>query len=87
MPQIKSQEKRVRTTKTRTDVARGQKTALKTAIKRVLTAVESGNKDEAVVALNNVNKKLDASITGGLHHPNYVNRQKSRLSKAVNNLK
>ena len=62
------------------------KSALKTAIKKVLAEVEAGNKDGAVEAYNIVASKLDASVSKGIHHKNYASRQKSRLAKLVNSI-
>ena len=62
------------------------KSALKTAIKKLLAEVEAGNKDGAVEAYNIVASKLDASVSKGIHHKNYASRQKSRLAKLVNSI-
>jgi small subunit ribosomal protein S20 len=62
------------------------KSSLKTALKNVETAVKSGEKEKAVEALNLAYKKLDKSVSKGIHHKNYANRQKSRLSDKVNTL-
>jgi small subunit ribosomal protein S20 len=60
------------------------KSSLKTAIKNVETLVLSGEKDKAIEALSFAYKKLDKSVAKGIHHKNYANRQKSRLSDKVN---
>jgi len=86
MPNIKSQKKRSITNIKRNAAVKSQKSELKTLIKNVLAAVEANEKDVAVAAFNDVSKKLDKSITSNIHHKNYVSRQKSRLSKAVNNI-
>lgn len=62
------------------------KSALKTAIKKVIAATEAGNKEDAILAYNVCASKLDASVTKGIHHKNYANRQKSRLAKLVNSI-
>ena len=62
------------------------KSALKTAIKKVITEVEAGNKEAAVAAYNVAASKLDASVSKGIHHKNYASRQKSRLAKLVNSI-
>ena len=62
------------------------KSALKTAIKKVLAEVEAGNKEGAVAAYNVAASKLDASVSKGIHHKNYARRQKSRLAKLVNSI-
>jgi len=62
------------------------KSALKTSLKNVEMAVKNGEKEKAVEALNLAYKKLDKSVSKGIHHKNYANRQKSRLSDKVNTL-
>lgn len=86
MPQIQSQKKRVKTNNKRNLAVSSQKSALKTAIKNVLAAIEAKDKDVAVVALNVANSKLDKAVAKGIHHKNYATRQKSRLAKAVNEI-
>lgn len=60
------------------------KSSLKTAIKKVEVFVKNGEKEQAVEALNYAFKKIDKSVSKGIHHKNYANRQKARLSKKVN---
>lgn len=86
MPQIQSQKKRVKTNNKRNLAVNSQKSALKTAIKAVLSAVEANDKEAAVAALNTANSKLDKAVAKGIHHKNYATRQKSRLTKAVNSI-
>jgi len=62
------------------------KSSLKTAIKKVETAVANGEKDQANEVLNYAFKKIDKSVSKGIHHKNWANRQKARLSKKVNAL-
>lgn len=83
MPQIKSQKKRALTNLKRSAAVTSEKSALKTAIKKVLEAVELKNSDAANSALDFANSKLDKSVTGGIHHKNFAARQKSRLAKIV----
>ncbi|MHC1736046.1 MAG: 30S ribosomal protein S20 [Erysipelotrichaceae bacterium] len=83
MPQIKSQKKRALTNLKRSAAVTSEKSALKTAIKTVLKAVELKDADAAKTALDFVNSKLDKAVTGGIHHKNYASRQKSRLAKIV----
>ncbi|MBS5115233.1 MAG: 30S ribosomal protein S20 [Erysipelotrichaceae bacterium] len=86
MANMKQQIKRYKNDDAKRAVNKSYKSALKTAIKNVLTAVEAGNKEEAVQALNVAVSKLDASVTKGFHHKNYASRQKSRLQKLVNSI-
>ncbi len=86
MPNIKSQVKRSLTNIKRNAAVKSQKSAIKTGIKKVLTAVEAKDKEAATQAYNDASKLLDASITNHVHNKNYVARQKSRLAKAVNSI-
>lgn len=86
MPQIKNQEKRVRTNAKSTVANVQEKTRLKTAIKSVLAAVNGQDKEAAAKELDSAKKLLDKSVTSGIHHKNYASRQKSRLEKAVNSI-
>lgn len=62
------------------------KSSLKTAIKNVELSVETNDKEQAVANLSFAFKKLDKSVAKGIHHKNYANRQKARLSNKVNSL-
>ena len=86
MANIKSQKKRALTNLKRQNARTGQKSELKTAIKRVLAAVDAGDKEAAVAAYNNANKLLDKALISRIKKDNYVARQKSRLVKAVNGI-
>ena len=86
MANIKSHMKRILTNDKKNLANSSFKSSLKTAIKNVEAAVKNGNKDQAVEALNLANKKLDKALAKGLHHKNYVSRQKSRLALLVNSL-
>ncbi len=86
MANIKDQIKRNRQNekkKARNNIFRS---GLKSAIRNVKQAVEEGDKEKALNALNIANKKLDKSITKGLNHKNKVARKKSSLAKLVNRL-
>lgn len=80
------QMKRILTDEKRRAANASFKSSLKTAIKNVETAVQNKNKEAATEALNFAFKKLDKSVTKGLHHRNFASRQKSRLSNLVNTL-
>lgn len=86
MANMKQQIKRYKNDNAKRAKNTAFKSSLKTAIKNVQGAVEAGNKEEANVAFNAVVSKLDASVTKGIHHKNYANRQKSRLAKLVNSI-
>ncbi len=61
----------------------GQRSNLRTFIKKVIAAVESGNKEEAHEAYTKVVPVIDTAITKGLIHKNKAARSKSRLNTKV----
>lgn len=83
MANIKSQKKRALTNAKANLKNNAEKSQLKTAMKKVLTAVAAKDKEAAVKAFNEANSLLDKAATSNLKHSNYVSRQKSRLAKAV----
>lgn len=86
MANMKQQIKRYKNDNKKRELNNSYKSALKTAIKKVKTAVEAGDKEAAVAAYNVAASKLDASVSKGIHHKNYASRQKSRLAKLVNSI-
>lgn len=87
MPNIKSQKKRAITNLKQNARNRAENSALKTAIKNVLAAVDAKDLEASKAALNIANEKLDKAVVDGIHHKNYASRQKSRLAKLVNSIK
>lgn len=86
MPQIKSQKKRALTNLKRNVAVTSEKSALKSAIKNVLKAVELKDAKTAKTAFDVANSKLDRAVSGGIYHKNYASRQKARLAKLVNTI-
>lgn len=86
MANIKQQKKRVLTNQKQRLLNASFNSSLKTAIKTFEQAVASGDKNNALEAYKTACKKIDKSVTKGIHHKNFANRQKSRLSKALNTL-
>ena len=70
MANMKQQIKRYKNDNEKRLANNSFKSSLKTAIKAVLTEVEAGNKEDALVAYNTAASKLDASVTKGIHHKN-----------------
>ncbi len=62
------------------------KSRVKTFVKKVLSAVEAKNVDEAKAALQVAYKELDKAVTKGVLKKNTASRKKSRLSLKVNAL-
>ena len=79
-------KKRVLTNNKRHLAVTSQKSALKTAIKAVLAAVDANDKEAAVSAYAVASSKLDKAVAKGIHHKNYASRQKARLSKLINGI-
>lgn len=87
MANIKSQKKRALTNAKKNAANTKERSALKTAMKKVLAAVEAKDVEAAKAAYNDCNSLLDKAATSNLKHKNYVARQKSRLAKAIANIK
>lgn len=86
MANIKQQEKRILTNEKRRLQNSSFKSALRTAIKEVETAVSANKKEEALTALSFASKKIDKAVTKGILHKNSAARHKSRLQLLVNNV-
>jgi len=62
---------------------RTQKSAMRTAIKKVLVAVEAGDKDTAAVALRQATSLLDRAGRKNQIHSSQASRRVSRLNAKV----
>jgi small subunit ribosomal protein S20 len=65
---------------------RRRKDAVREVVKTFETAVSSGQKDQAAVALKKVYQRLDKVSVKGTIHKNTAARKKSRLAKRLNKL-
>jgi small subunit ribosomal protein S20 len=65
---------------------RANRSAMKTTLKKFLSAVKSGNKTEATSLLPTTLGVVDKACRKGVLHKNAANRYKSRLTLKVNNL-
>jgi small subunit ribosomal protein S20 len=65
---------------------RGNRSALKTAVKQFLTVVAAGNKAEAAKLLPETQGLVDKACRKGVMHKNAADRTKSRLAAKVNHL-
>jgi len=63
-----------------------QRSHMRTTIKKVLAAIESGDKNAAEAAYKVAVPAIDRSVTKGLMHRNKVARHKSRLNNHVRNM-
>ena len=83
MANTKSALKRNRQTITRTDRNRAEKSRLKLTRKKALSAIESGNKEEADKAASALASVLDKAAKRNLIHPNKAANIKSKTAKAI----
>lgn len=86
MANIKSQIKRIRTNELARLRNKSVKSALKTAVRRVRTAVDSGDKNAAQVELVAASRSLDKAVSKGVIHANQAANRKSALAAQVNAL-
>ena len=61
----------------------GQRSNLRTFIKKVIAAVNSGDKEKAQAAFQTAMPIIDSAVTKGLIHKNNAARNKSRLNNKV----
>ncbi len=86
MANIKSQLKRIKTNRTRTERNKAVKSELRTWIRKVRVATDAGDKDAAVDALKTASKKLDKAVSKGVIHQNQAANKKAAMAKRVNAL-
>jgi small subunit ribosomal protein S20 len=82
----RSAEKRNRQTAKRTTVNRARESRIRTFVKKVETAISSGNKEEASAAYAAAAPEMQRGITKGVLHKNTVARKLSRLSARIKSL-
>ena len=86
MANIKSAKKRVQVAAIRTERNKAIRSEVKTYVKRVEAAVESGDKAVAESELKAAIKVIEMAGPKGVYHDNTVSRKVSRLTKLVNKL-
>lgn len=79
-PQAK---KRARQNERRLAVNKARRSRIRTYLRKVEEAIESGNKDDAVAALRAAQPELMRGVTKGVFHKNTVSRKISRLNARV----
>jgi small subunit ribosomal protein S20 len=87
MANIKSARKRARQAIVRREHNMSLRTQVRTAMKNVVKAVASGNKDVAAKTLRESQRVIDRIVAKGVMHRNAGDRHKSRLAHAVKGLK
>jgi len=86
MPHHKSAEKRLRQTETRTATNRARMSRVRTFVKKVETAIATGDKAAAQSAFQLAQPELHRATTKGVMHRNTVARKLSRLAGQINGL-
>lgn len=84
MPNHKSAEKRVRQSEKRRIINRGHRSKVRTYIKKLRTALDSGKNDDVQSVLPEVMSVIDKSVQKGVMHKNAAARYKSRLTVRAN---
>jgi len=82
-PQAK---KRILRNAKRAEINRARISRIRTFVKQVESALDSGNKDEAKAAIARVQPELARGVARGVLHKNTAARKLSRLTKRVSAL-
>ena len=83
MANIKSAKKRARQAEKRRRHNAGLRSMVRTYIKKVVLAIEAGNKENAQQAYQEAVPVIDRMVTKGIIHKNKAARHKSRLAAKV----
>lgn len=86
MANTASARKRIRQIERRTERNKSRMSRMRTFIKKVETAVASGNKDAAAAALREAQPEMQRAAGKGVVHKNTISRKISRLSARVKSL-
>ena len=86
MPNIKSAEKRVRSTERKTSANRATKSRVSTLERSFNQLVQAGCKAEATEMLPMVASAYDKAAKKGVFHANKANHKKSRFTRTLNSL-
>ncbi|KIN65873.1 30S ribosomal protein S20 [Sulfitobacter noctilucae] len=79
-PQAK---KRARQNEKRFQINKARRSRIRTYLRKVEEAIDSGVKDDAVAALKAAQPELMRGVTKGVFHKNTASRKMSRLSARV----
>jgi small subunit ribosomal protein S20 len=86
MANHKSAEKRIRQNETRRKINRSNRSALRTSIKKLRTAIAGHDKTASNELLYPTVSLIDKAVNKGILHKNTAARYKSRLTKHVSEL-
>ena len=76
-------KKRARQSERRADVNKSRRSRIRTFLRKVEEAIESGDRDAASAALRAAQPELMRGVTKGIFHKNTAARKMSRLSAPV----
>ncbi len=76
-------KKRARQNEKRFQINKARRSRIRTYLRKVEEAIESGVKDDAVAALKAAQPELMRGVTKGVFHKNTASRKMSRLSARV----
>lgn len=83
MANIKSAKKRILVTAAKTERNKAIRSKVKTVSKKVMAAVDAGDKAAADEALKVATSEIGKAASKGIYHKNNASRKISKLSKAV----
>lgn len=84
MPNHKSSEKRVRQSEKRRVINRSNRTKVRTYIKKLRAALDSGKSGDVQTVLPEAISVIDKAVQKGVMHKNAAARYKSRLTVQAN---
>lgn len=84
MPNIKSAKKRVLVTEKKTERNKALKSEMKTEVKKLLAAIENGDKEAATALFPHTCSVIDGAVTKGVIKKNTAANKKSGLAKKLN---
>jgi small subunit ribosomal protein S20 len=83
MANHKSAKKRIRRNANRAEINKSRISRVRTFLKRVETAIASGDKEASQTALKEAQPELMRGVSKGVFHKNTASRKMSRLSARV----
>ncbi|GAA1758234.1 MAG TPA: 30S ribosomal protein S20 [Tetrasphaera sp.] len=86
MANIKSQIKRIKTNRTRTERNKAVKSEVRTFVRKFREAAASGDVEAAKTALQAASRKLDKAVAKGVIHKNQAANKKSAMAKKAASL-
>lgn len=86
MANTASARKRIRQNVVRAARNTARKSRMRTFVKKVETAISSGDKEQAVAALRAAQPEMQRAVGKGVAHANTISRKISRLSARIKSI-